>query len=339
MILFFLPFIILFGVLSSYSDIKYGKIFNKHIIIFLLIGFILNLLLVSFYYFKNTPINYAYLIELFVSSCLSLVIGVLLWLIGFWTPGDAKLFFTYSLLIPLSVYNIGYIFYFPQFSLLVNTFVPLFIFMFFKLIFGSSKDDKFKALKNLFNLKELVFLFIALFSFSWIIAIFERNFLFNLFILFLIIFLLRKYFKVFLIIVSFLFFVLRLIFDKSIYNLGFLENFLIFYLIFVLIKFILDLSFEFFTKEISVNQLKPGMFLAERVFKEKGKIKKERKFFSFFNLDNSFLDDKLIDEIKSKDIKKIKVYETVPFAPFMFFGVILTLLVKGNIFYFLDIFI
>ena len=339
MIIYFLPFIILFGILSSYSDIKYGKIFNKHIVIFLSVSFILNLLLVSFYYFKSIPINYSYLIELVISSCLSLIIGGLLWLIGFWTPGDAKLFFTYSFLIPLSIYNIGYIHYFPQFNLLVNTFVPVFIFMFFKLILRSSKSDKIKALKNLFNFKELIFLFIALFSFSWIIAVFERNFLFNLFILFLIIFLLKKYLKVFLVVVSFLFFVLRLIFDKSVYNLDFLENFLIFYLVFVLIKFILDLSFEFFTKEISVNQLKPGMILAERVFEEKGKIKKERKLFSFFNFDNPSLDDKLINEIKNKSIKEIKIYETVPFAPFMFFGVILTLLVKGNIFYFLDIFI
>src|SRR3989344_8915751 len=165
MIIYFLPFIILFGVLSSRSDIKYGKIFNKHIIIFLLIGFILNLLLVFFYYFEGIPINYSYLVELIVSSCLSLIIGILLWLIGFWTPGDAKLFFTYSFLIPLSIYNIGYVHYFPQFNLLVNTFVPLFIFMFFKLMLRSSRKDKIKALKNILNFKELIFLFIALFSF------------------------------------------------------------------------------------------------------------------------------------------------------------------------------
>ena len=62
-----------------------------------------------------------------------------------------------------------------------------------------------------------------------------------------------------------------------------------------------------------------------------------RRWKSSIVTDN-FLDEeaegitqKQIDKIKKLGFNKIRVSQTIPFAPFIFLGVILTLLAKGNI--------
>ena len=100
------------------------------------------------------------------------------------------------------------------------------------------------------------------------------------------------------------------------------------------------------------------MVLSE-VIQKKGKIKKEdlinlrnqknikiikhngdyyiKKPKSSFDLDNLIeeesegLNKEQISIIRGIGIKKIKVSQTIPFAPFIFLGVILTIIAKGNI--------
>jgi len=166
--------------------------------------------------------------------------------------------------------------------------------------------------------------------------------------------------------------IIRLILDKSIYTWNFFINIIILLIIYRLILTLINgsalkLSKEIFTKEINIEELKPGMVLSESIIK-KGKISKIefQKFLNTFenksekieyikfkdeyylkqtksmNLKKSIIDEEpegltleQIKEIKKIGFKKIRISQTIPFAPFIFFGVIITLLVKGNIIIFL----
>ena len=76
---------------------------------------------------KGISIRTGYFNELILSVFFALFAGFIMWYVGLWTAGDAKLFVAYTAIVPLSVYNYGYIKYFPSMTILINTFVHVFI--------------------------------------------------------------------------------------------------------------------------------------------------------------------------------------------------------------------
>jgi len=152
----FLPFVIFLGLITTYEDIRYGKVRNKWILLGLFwgLGIILFFLLwyfiaspvTRFFYFEiiNQPadspapvftVSLIYLSRVFLNAVIALIIAFLMWRGGGWAAGDAKLFFIYSLLIPLGYYWKSYLPLFPSFSLLINIFIPIFIYLLIKAFF------------------------------------------------------------------------------------------------------------------------------------------------------------------------------------------------------------
>ncbi len=72
---------------------------------------------------------------------------------------------------------------------------------------------------------------------------------------------------------------------------------------------------ERFSKEISIKYLKPSMVIGDN------KISAEPEGLTKSD----------IRKLKKMKLKKVRVCQTLPFAPFMFLGVILTLIAKGNL--------
>ena len=127
--------------------------------------------------------------------------------------------------------------------------------------------------------------------------------------------------------------------------------FVLVFLSFVLIRFfILQLSFYVFTKEVDINLLENGMIPAEGIYNEKGDYKKkELLFFSMFSYLNDkkhkYLFDISAEGLNKREVNKLhrlyktgeikfehlRIYQTIPFAFFMFLGVLLTILVRGDI--------
>ena len=111
------------------------------------------------------------------------------------------------------------------------------------------------------------------------------------------------------------------------------------------------LGSQFFSKSVKIKDLKPGMMLADEFYEDKegikkrsgsitisyiaGLLKKIKQRDVFIEASGSLTKEevreikKLHSSGKIKD-KEVRVYQTLPFAPFMFFGVILTLIFKGN---------
>lgn len=141
----FLPALFLIGLITSYQDFRYGKIKNKWIILGLVWGlgiyilfFIWSLLvpyLSQIFSEQFTYILPSYLLKVFINSVIALIVGYLLWYFNAWSAGDAKLFFIFSLLLPLKYYWKSALPYFPSFALLINTFISLAIFLFLQSIF------------------------------------------------------------------------------------------------------------------------------------------------------------------------------------------------------------
>lgn len=184
-ILFLVPLFIV-GIISSYTDIKYGKIYNRLILWALIYG--LGLICILFIYnalFLYQFENLVYLSLVLLNALLSLITSYVLWHNRLWSAGDAKLFTIYALLLPLSFYDNYYINYFPSFNLLINLFIPVLIILSFFTI-----KDLFCFNKNWKVIKKNIFSFVSLSMKADFIINKIKNFfiLFYDFIFFMIIF-------------------------------------------------------------------------------------------------------------------------------------------------------
>ncbi len=291
LILVFLPIIILVGLITSYQDIKFGKIKNKWIIWSLVYVILVYMLFILFYSLSG-EINTGYLIELGTNFLFAILIGFGLWYLNIWTAGDGKLFIAFVALIPLSVYTYSYYKYTPSLVLLINIFFPAATIMFFLMMFKTKIRDLKKVsiefLKEFFRPKQVLKSIIGLFAIFWVLEILLsllglENILILQFLLTMIIFLIiGKTLKDKALYPMLAISILRLIIDKSVYSLSFLTNFLILILIWrFAIGFLrgglAKLGHEVFSREVNINKLEPGMVLSEVIIKKPKITEKELK--------------------------------------------------------------
>ncbi|PLW80692.1 hypothetical protein C0585_01230 [Candidatus Woesearchaeota archaeon] len=358
MIYYFLPMILFLGIITSYEDIKFGKIRNKWIILALIYSFLINSILIFHNYFNNS-FKVDYIMELSINLLFAIIIGFGFYYYDIWSAGDGKLFITFTSLIPLAMYSLGYQKHYPGISLLFNIFTISLTYILFNL---ALKFDK-KNLKNLkeafissFTLKETFFALLFFFVIYWLIeSIFTylnfQNSMFY-FILSLLIYLkLKDVNKIFFVMILLSF--LRIAKDSSIYSLNFLKNFIIYGMLWRLSYSMIRGTFlkffnELFYRELLVEEVKPGMILFEDIKRTEKKAKgqnaiKHGNFYYYCEEKNKTKSNLYIgassDGLTFKDIKiikkigfkKMRVNTTIPFALLVFIGVIITILVKGNV--------
>jgi hypothetical protein len=352
-VLLFLPCILILGIITSYTDIKYGKIKNKWVLLGLAYSFLAYLSLIAVYSINPaTIVRWQYLLEVLTNFLFSLLLGFGLWYFKIWTAGDGKLFIAYSALIPLSVYSNGYQKWVPSTTLFLNTFIIGFIAMsillFSKLTY-SKLSKLFKSfLNDLINPKKIFETAIILFAIFWIAKLVLSIFgvgknIFLMIILTILIFSFihdkigKRAILLFLAIV-----LLRFAVDKSIYSLAFLGNFVVLLFIWTALNQlfgggILNLGQEIFSRDIGINELNEGMILVDTIA-IKGK-KLEIKPKQIFGMRKGLIDEEAeglteeqIKKLRSSGIKRVRVAQTIPFAPLLFLGAMLTIIAKGNIF-------
>jgi len=156
----FLPMLLFIGLITSYEDIKYGKVRNKWlrlgliwgilIIVFLYLWYPIASPVSRFFYFEILgraadsvapvfTVSLAYLNKVVLNAGVSLALAYLMWKGGAWAAGDAKLFFIYALLLPLKYYWKSFLPVFPSFALMVNIFIPIFAYLLFRSFFFNTK--------------------------------------------------------------------------------------------------------------------------------------------------------------------------------------------------------
>ncbi|MBU1704457.1 MAG: hypothetical protein KJ922_03765, partial [Nanoarchaeota archaeon] len=331
------------------------------LILYSIIYSIMITLAVVAYGHITAQINAAfYLLTYSTNIILASVAAILFWLVHLWSAGDAKLFIAYTFLLPLNIFKLGYEPNFPAMAVLINVFVPLFLFYFCSIIFRQSAFKTLTHLKKAFDTKKLLTLLVSFFAVSWPLYYLGQltNLFSNLFVSVISIFLIMSALEFFLPGKGFIGMVaisiVRLFLDSSIHNSFFWQQFLYYFVgYFILRFFILGLSFGYFTREEFIENLKPGMMTAQRIVKEKGKFLLEDAFITniFEGLKKNKDKEEVlpIKSLSNEDIifikkhhsdgnikeHKVKVQEFVSFALFMFIGVLITLICQGNLLVFL----
>ena len=350
----FIPGIIILGLMTSYTDIKQGKIKNKHILFALIYALLTHLILI---YLNWSILRTSYIIETGIMVIISLIVGFIIWYVGLWTAGDAKLYFVYSFLVPLSIYKYGYMLYFSTTNILINTFIPIFLYFFIFLMIKTTIKQKFYYLKKAFEIKRIIMLAFFIFALGFLIKMFfsflniQLDYFTTIFILFFLLFVLEKLLHLKMIQLAIVLSIVRLIFDKNIYTIDFWLLFVLTILIFIIVRFfIIDLGTILFTKEVDIKLLKEGMVPSESIYKEKEKYNKQslitftlieslgrkiQKKDYVFEPTAEGLTKKDIEKLKKLELKlgfeHLKIHQTMPFAPFMFLGVITALIAQGNV--------
>ena len=326
---FFLPLIFLVGIVTSYTDIRQGKIFNKHLLLALgiLVTIYITILVgpwsLGEKYFSNLIINFA----------IAFVVGFLFWHLGLWSAADSKLFAVYALLIPLTIYSKTYYALFPSLTLLINSFVPFFIGFSLKSFLMAPLNQRKKFFSNI-KLNDVLTLIMIIFVMMWIPALVLRIFnirlifILSLAIMFGFAFILKKLFDEKLIFVMTGFTILRIIFDYAyVSTWNFLTQFSYLTILLLIIFVLINSTSQFFVKKISIKKIRPGMILAGKVYDGKKEVWLDHPAEGLTAKDVKTL----LKLYKNKKIgDEVDIYQTIAFAPFMFAGALLTIILRGD---------
>lgn len=115
-------------VITTYSDLKHGKVFNKQIVKFLICGLLLNI--IFFYYvFINKQLESIMIIRYIINLAICCGISYSMYANKTWGAGDAKLFIVIVNLMPYSFFDRESLNFFPGFMLLVIIFSESFIYL------------------------------------------------------------------------------------------------------------------------------------------------------------------------------------------------------------------
>ena len=360
--LLMLPMILLLGAVTTYTDIKYGKIRNRWIVYGCL--YALAIILLSFFWYKlgglDTTIqrngDFSFFIETFINFVFALFIGILLWVNGGWCAADAKLFTTFALLTPVFIYTDGYVRYFPSIAILINTFAIVFVICVFELLRKSNKYF-FKALKSLIiNPKQILLASSLIFILSWFIKVIfsalgiNEGILELLLVLLLVMQLFRyvaqKLDKKILFVIIFLV-LLRLVFDPSVFTISFLKHFSVIILFFVFVRlFLQELADEVFSERVDIERLEEGMVLSSSIVKDKNDKKYSVKEPSkeadiLITAEPQGLEKTEVEKIKdyynkgALNFNKIKITSHTCFGPYIFMGTLIAILLGGHIVHFI----
>ncbi|MEI8348846.1 MAG: hypothetical protein WCI77_01715 [Candidatus Omnitrophota bacterium] len=159
---YFYILILITGILSVITDIREKKIKNIHLGIISLLAILLYLIGI----FTGTL---RLSLALVANPLIGLGIGFILYGARLWQAGDAKLFFTYSLLLPVNIYKP--ILPFSCFSLFINSFLLSFIVL-LPLSLHSIIANKNKIIKQVVSVYTFFYfinLFLIILGISWVV--------------------------------------------------------------------------------------------------------------------------------------------------------------------------
>ncbi len=323
--------IIIFGIRTSYSDIRQGKIWNKDI----LYGFLASSLMLLFLPSSSYPF-------ILMNLVISFFVGVIFWLLGFWSPGDAKLYAMYSFMVSLLYYSPASFADYPFLMVLVYVFSPFFLVFLLTAALKTGFSEFFGAFFRSLKPERLLETALMVFAIDWAGTMFpylSSNIFFNLFFVMMVFSVVKRVFGldniIFLVVVA----AARMIYDKSLSSYVFFYRFI--FIVFVMIVFryaAVDISFRVFSRKKKIRDLKKGDLPAEIIVRSGDEYKKVR--MPRFGMDRLIggmyqqrpegLTKADIDKIRKAKMRfnSIRVYDMMPFAPFMFAGTLLMLLIK-----------
>ena len=162
MFICFYILLIITGTLTVYTDIRQRRIKNIHLLIVLIAAVVCYIYFLASGVLKLSS-------SLLLNPLVGLLIGFALYIFGLWKPGDAKLFFIYSLLLPVNIY--AKLLPLSCFVIFINTFLLAFLFALLISIKGII-NNKGLIIKKVVSRKTLLYftrIIFVVFSLSWVI--------------------------------------------------------------------------------------------------------------------------------------------------------------------------
>ncbi|MBR2744785.1 MAG: prepilin peptidase [Clostridia bacterium] len=333
--------VVLLCVYASITDIKSKKIYNKIVLVSLAVS---SCIYIVFY----KEIETEFIVSHIINNIITLILSFLFYYFKIWAAGDAKLFWVISFIIPFSIYEAPKENIFPSVFLLIMIFSSAFIYVAIETVILWIKDREKFTKTSLVRLSRINWIdfsiqyFTAYFSIMLINNIISTFFPeFNryngalllicnmLFITFLYRAVSkRRNYVIIMIIAILLNIIYTFLYGFVIYSINIKMIFL------VLILFLFrQISEKYNYEEINVDDLKPGMILAFETIlmfygsKVKGLPEKTTE------TTDSRITEAEIDSIKrwsrtKKGRKQIVIVRHMPFAPFIFVGTTIYLVIK-----------
>ncbi|MCB9358609.1 prepilin peptidase [Candidatus Woesearchaeota archaeon] len=385
MLEYFFPIILIFGLLTSYEDIYQNRIKNRNILLVIILALGIYVISLSNSLTQHSYINLNLIIYGISNSAITLFLGFILWKANFWSAGDAKLLFAYSVIIPITTYEINPIPFFPAFFIIFNTFIP---FLGYSLLMTSRDlitSTKIHGFFKTLSIREIIENIVFFFSVTWIGGMIpgllgiEKTFfttlIFSGVVWYTIWKMMFKFFpkkynwkntiikkkplqqkagaklvktevksrvigipvrSVAIIIVSLIIGSFRIFFEmESMQTSNFWYSFIGYYIILTLLRrYVYSEATN--SRRIHVLHLKRGMNIDEKIIEKDGVYvivdKKDKGIQSDFPM---YLDEESVRQIaklykkRKLSFNKVHINQTIPFAPLMFLGAILTIIAGG----------
>lgn len=329
------------GIVSSITDFKNKKIYNKYLIVAIVLSVVIYLL-----FWKQIEIIYlkSFFINLFIGG----IISFLFYYFKIWAAGDAKLFIVIIFMIPYEIYEVDTSNFFPSLYLLIIIFSVAFIYVFVETIYLWIKDKrKFENIKQLKIEKFLKMNFIVKYFMGYFIVLLINNIsskffvgfkanneglvlLLNMLILFLIYRIIKNTWHEVIITVLFVFFnVLYYIFcGFQFYSI----NIKMLALVFAILIF-RSISEKYNYQEIKIEDLKPRMILSYgSVLSFFGSRVKGLPQSATENTDSRLTEEEVKSIKRWSKTKKgketITIVRHMPFAPFILIGELIFFIAK-----------
>ncbi|MBI5398365.1 hypothetical protein HZB03_02775, partial [Candidatus Woesearchaeota archaeon] len=278
-------------------------------------------------------------------------IGFLLWILGLWSAGDAKLYAVFALLIPPELISkISTPLFAPE--LFINTILPVAAFFVVQLLYKTSLRKKKKALRKALSWKKILISIFVIFSTSWIakyIASPEYVVPYYLIAILTVVGVSRLVYLLFSE-YSLHFFALLSVINIFLHKQQILQTRYLVSLVvvsggYLFVRFFLKNLGKHYTTKVPIGKLESGLFLIQGIKKDGNKEYARPIFFLKEKHHDEYLYYPRTHGVTKEEIANIqklhragklhcnhlRARQTIPFAPFIFAGAILTLICQGSI--------
>lgn len=332
---------IILGVISAITDLKSKKIYNKNIVVFVIISFFIYLILCK-------EIDMIYMKSYLINLIISIAISFLFFYFKIWAAGDAKLFLAIIFMIPFELYEVKNNNVFPGMYLLIIIFSIAFIYVFFETLYLWIIDKNRKKVIISMNIKKNeIKSFIIKYFLGYFIVLFVNNILLKFFydfkisnaglILICNMLLLTFIYRVITIdFISFIMMCIFIIFNIIYYVVYGLDLYAIDIKIIILVLIIMlfrNVSEKYNYEEIDVENLKPRMILSFGSVLKFYNSRVKGLPQSTSETTDSRLTEEEVKSIKrwsktKKGEKTIVIVRHMPFAPFILIGEVVFFILK-----------
>lgn len=344
---FFLVVLIGIGGWILYEDFKEGRIRNSLLIVLIGAGVFLN-------YYTGTFADH--LLPSLVNICFGIAVGLMIWFAGLWSAADAKLYMSLVILFPIIWFKSSSE-YFPGLAILINSTLPLLLFLTGQVLVQSSWKEKIQAVKKISKPSLFANIFVIGMG-----AVLLRNLIADFFKiqldyfltlpLFLGLFWMVSKLKIRVIYLFAFIVIFSLVFSSHLIDLRFFVTVLIFSLLILFAIWIISLSQPLFTRQVKIAELKEGMILNEMILRKNQRFTKQPLAFLTFltSLTQRMSSNPAFgynpDGLKMSEVKDlqemekagqlefetIRMSKTLPFAQALFLGTLITYFLKGSLF-------